>query len=53
MREILVHLNVAAPDGDDRTADQIAEALMGAVEVGSDDASVRGLTVVVALAEEV
>jgi len=44
-RTILVHLNVTVPDEDDRTADKIADALLGAIEVGSDDDSVRGLAI--------
>lgn len=52
-REILMHLNVAVPDGDVRTPDQIADAVMAAAEVGSDDDSVRDLEVVVAMVEEV
>ena len=53
MREVLVHLNVAVPLNDERGADEIAAALRAAIEVGSDDDSVRDLTVVVALVEEV
>jgi hypothetical protein len=52
-RTVLVHLNVEAPDSDTRTADQIADALMGALEVGADDDSVRELSVTAPLAEEV
>ena len=52
-RTILVHLNVSVPDGDDRTAEQIQTAVMGAYEVGSDDVSLEGLEVTSPLAEEV
>lgn len=52
-REILVHLNVAAPVTDTRTADEIADAITGALEVGSDDDSVRDLTIVAPLAEDI
>lgn len=49
----LVHLNVTAPEGNGRTAEQIATAISGALEVGSDDESLDGLTVDVVLAEEI
>lgn len=52
-RTILIHLNVEAPDTDERTADQIADAILAALEVGSDDNSVRELEIVAPLAEEV
>ena len=52
-RSILVHLNVEVPADDERDADQIAEAVAAALEVGSDDESVRGFTYAVPLAEEV
>lgn len=42
-RTILVHLNVTVPVGDDRNADEIADAILAAIEVGSDDDSVRSL----------
>lgn len=35
-RTILVHLNVTAPDDDARSADEIADAILAALEVGSD-----------------
>ena len=53
MREILVHLNVEAPDSDTRTADEIAAAIMAALEVGSDDESVSALIIVPAMSEEI
>ena len=52
-RTILVHLNVEVPDDDDREADAIAEAILAAVEVGSDSDEVRDLVVAAPLAEEV
>lgn len=52
-RETLVHLNVAVPDGDSRTADEIADALLAAIEVGSDNEAVRDLKVVCPLAEDI
>lgn len=52
-RTVLVHLNIEVPEADARDADAIADAVMGAIEVGSDEDSVRDLTVVVALADEV
>ena len=52
-RTILVHLNVTAPDSDTRDAGEIAGALLGALEVGQDEDSVRELTVEVALAEDI
>lgn len=53
MRTVLVHLNVELPDDDERTAEQVTRAIEGAIEVGSDDPALDGLTVVVALSEEV
>ena len=53
MRTILIHLNVTVPDGDEREADEIAKAVMAAIEVGSDDESVSELEVTCTLAEEV
>lgn len=53
MREVLVHLNVEVPDTDTRTADEVADALLGAFEVGSDDDSVRDLVVCCPLAEDI
>lgn len=52
-REILLHLNVSVPDGDDRPVDEIEHAVTGALEVGSDDESLEGLEIVVVLAEEI
>lgn len=52
-RTILVHLSIEVPDEDDRSADQIADALLAALEVGSDDDTVRDLVVVAPLAEDV
>lgn len=52
-RTVLVHLNVGVPDDDTRTAGEIAEALLGALEVGSDDDSVRDLDVTAPLAEQI
>lgn len=52
-REILVHLNVQVPDGDDRPAEEIGQAIQGAIEVGSDNESVDGLTIEVALVDEI
>lgn len=52
-REFLVHLNVDAPATDGRNANEIADAILGAFEVGSDDDSVRDLAVVCPMAEEV
>ena len=42
-RTILVHLNVTVPDSDKRNADEVADAILAAIEVGSDDDSVREL----------
>lgn len=53
MRTILVHLNVVLPDGDARDPDDIASAILAALEVGSDDDSVRELVVEAPLAEEI
>lgn len=52
-RTILVHLNVEVPDHDDREAEAIADAILAAVEVGSDSDEVRDLMVTAPLAEEV
>ncbi len=52
-RTILIHQNVQVPDDDDRTADQIKEAVDAAIEVGSDHESVRGLVIEAVLWEEV
>ena len=52
-REILILLNVEAPDTDTRTEDEIADAILSAINVCADDESVRELKVVVPLAEEV
>jgi hypothetical protein len=52
VRVILVHLNVELSDDDPRGANEIAETILAAIEVGSDDDSVRGLTVCAPLAEE-
>ncbi len=53
MSEILVHLNVTAPSGDKRNANQIADAILAAIEVGQDDDSVRDLEIVCPLAEAI
>lgn len=50
-RTILVHLNVEVED--DRPAEEIAQAILGAIEVGQDDDSVRDLRISAPLAEEV
>jgi hypothetical protein len=52
-RTILVHLNVEAPASDQRSADEIADALLAALEVGSDDDRVRDLKVVCPMAEAI
>jgi hypothetical protein len=51
-RTILVHLNIEVPDTDTREADEIGEALVAAVHVGSDDDEVRELIVRNVLSEE-
>ncbi len=53
MRTVLIHLNVDVPTGDGRSADQVADAILAAIEVGSDDDSVRDLTLHLPLAEEI
>lgn len=50
-RTVLVHLNISVPTDDDRDAENIAKAIEGALEVGSDDPTVSGLAITVALAE--
>jgi hypothetical protein len=44
-REILVHLSVELTNSDLRTPDEVADAILAAIEVGSDDDSVRNLGV--------
>ena len=51
-RTILIHLNISAPDDDERAPEEIAEAIRGAIEVGSDDEHLDDLTIVTALVEE-
>lgn len=54
VRTVLVHLNVSVlNDNDSRTTEEIAGAILDALEVGGDDDSVRGLTIECPLAEEV
>lgn len=54
MREFLVHVNVQTTDDDDtRTVEEISEAISGAIFVGSDDESLAGLNIEIAMAEEV
>lgn len=50
-REVLVHLNVTVPAGDDRDANQIKDAILGALEVGADHETMHGLHIAVPLAE--
>ena len=52
-RTVLVHLNVEVPPSDPRDAGQIANAVMAAIEVGSDDEELYHLTIVAPLAEEI
>ena len=52
-RTILVHLNVTVPDDDYRSIGHIAEAIEGAIQVGSDDPSLIGLIVQVAGVDEI
>lgn len=52
-RIVLLHLHVEVPEEDDRNADKIADAIEAALEVGSDDDSVKNLEVIITLAEEV
>lgn len=62
-RTILVHLNIEAHASDDRNADEIADFILAALEVGlegapgslatGDELTTNGLVVAIALAEEV
>jgi hypothetical protein len=52
-RTILMHLNVSVPADDNRSIGEIAEAIEGAIEVGSDDPSLAGLVIQTALVDEV
>lgn len=52
-REVLVHLNVETGAGDTRSADEIANVILAALEVGGDHESLAGLTIVCPMAEEV
>lgn len=51
-RTVGVHLQVEVPAGDERTPDQIANALLIAFEVGADDDTVRDLRPLLRWAEE-
>jgi len=51
-RTVLVHLNVQVPAHDQREPREIADAIHGALDVGSDD-EVRHLVVTIPLVEEV
>lgn len=53
MAVVLVHLNVETPPGDTRTADEVAESILAAFQVGYDGSDIAPLTVHVALAEVV
>ncbi len=52
-RTILVHLNITPPAWDDRTADEIKDAVLAAYEVGRHDESVFDLKVSCPLSEEI
>jgi hypothetical protein len=52
-RTFLVHLNVEVPRDDTRSEQELVEAIEGALTVGWDDDSVRGLNVCVALTERI
>lgn len=52
-RTILIHVNVEVPGDDHRSRDEIVAAVLGSIEVGSDDDSVRDLKVTLPLVEEV
>jgi hypothetical protein len=52
-RTILIHLNVEVPDHDPRDEDEIAEAVLAALVVGSDDESVCDLAIRDSLHEEI
>lgn len=47
-RTILIHTSVTVPDTDGRSTPDIVQALEGAIQVGSDDDTVRSLEVVMA-----
>lgn len=52
-RVVLVHLHVALPPGDHRPANAIAGAIMDAIEVGNDEDRFAGVSVELALVDEV
>lgn len=52
-RTILIHLNLEVPPTEERSAEEIAEAILQAFEVGSDDDSVKDLFPQIVLAEEI
>lgn len=53
-RIALVHLHVTIPAGEERTADQIADALVAALKFDSyRHAPLRGLDIICPLAEEI
>lgn len=52
-RNILVHLNLELPEGDERSSDEIAFAISGAIEVGSDNEILEGIKIDIPLVEEI
>lgn len=52
-RTILVHLNIEVPASCSLDADQVAEAVKSAYDVGFDHPALDGFEIVVALAEEI
>lgn len=53
MREILIHLNAQLADDDPRTVEEIEQGVKNALEVGSDDPSLSGIELEVAMSEEI
>ena len=52
-REILIHLNVEVPESDTRSAEEISDAISGALEVGSDNEILEGISWQIPLAEDI
>jgi len=52
-REILIHMNVEVPEDDKRSAEEISQAIQGALEVGSDNEILEGISWQIPLAEDI
>ena len=52
-RTFLIHLNLELPEGDERSSDDVASAIAGAIEVGSDNEILKGIKIDIPLVEEI